>query len=150
MQSTLDPLLEHAESQRNAALAALNQTRVRRDAAQAQARDLAAYRDDYMQRWNARFQLGTAPAIVQCYRQFGDRLELAITQQAHAVAAAEQAWTRADDVLVAHELRVASVRKLMQRRQLERWRGEERREQHAADEFAQRMATRRTLQGVPT
>ena len=145
---TLKPLLEHAEAQRNFALAALNQARVRRDAARAQARDLSAYRDDYRQRWNARFQLGAALAIVHCYRQFGDRLELAITQQASAVAAAEQAFTRANDTLVAHELRVASVRKLMERREIERRRGNERSEQRSDDEFSQRMASRRAPQGV--
>ncbi|MEO6408738.1 MAG: flagellar export protein FliJ [Burkholderiaceae bacterium] len=147
---TLKPLLDHAEAQRNAALAAFNQTRAQRDAARTQAHDLGAYRDDYRQRWNSRFQVGAALAIVQCYRQFGDRLELAITQQANAVAAAERAFTRANDTLVAHELRVASVRKLMERRDLERWRGDERREQRSDDEFSQRMAARRVPDGVPT
>ena len=146
----LDPLLEHAESLRNVALADFNRAVARRDGARAQAHDLAAYRADYVQRWKARFQLGAALAIVHCYRQFGDRLELAITQQAHAVDASEQALARANDSLVAHELRVASVRKLMQRRELERARSGERREQRATDEFAQRMGMRRAPQGVPT
>ncbi len=150
MSATLDPLLEHAEQQRNAALSAFNQALARRDGARTQARDLTLYRDDYRQRWSARFQVGAALAIVHCYRQFGDRLELAISQQANAVAAAEQALTRANELLVAHELRVASVRKLMQRRQLERVRGEERREQRASDEFSQRMSTRLAAQGVPS
>ena len=147
--TTLDPLLEHAESQRNVALSAFNQALARRDGARAQACDLAAYRVDYVQRWQARFQTGAALAVVHCYRQFGDRLELAISQQANAVAAAEQTLARANDSLVAHELRVASVRKLMQRREIERSRSDHRREQRATDESAQRMATRRAQQGVP-
>jgi flagellar FliJ protein len=150
---TLTILLDHAEQQRNAALAAFNQARSRRDAAREQALGLAAYRDDYTQRWNAQFCGGGAALdIVRCYRQFADRLELAITQQAHAVAAAEQACARANDTLAAHELRVASVRKLIERRRLESRRGEEQREQRDADELSQRLMTRQRAaeQGSPT
>jgi flagellar FliJ protein len=149
---TLTTLLEQAESQRNVALAAFNQARARRDGARDQARELAAYRDDYTQRWNAQFQRGATLDIVRCYRQFADRLELALSQQAHAVTVAEQAFERANDTLAAHELRVASVRKLIERRQDDARRGADRREQTAADELALRMATTRrgAEQGTPT
>jgi len=133
-------LLEHAEAQRNVALSAFNQARVRRDAMRAQALELAAYRDDYQQRWNAQFyERGAALDIVRCYRQFADRLEMAIAQQGQAVTVADHALARANDTLAAHELRVASVRKLIERRQAELKLGADRREQRTTDELALRM-----------
>ena len=137
---TLATMLEQAEAQRNVALAAFNQARARRDAIRAQAQELAAYRDDYQLRWAAQFhQRGAALDIVRCYRQFADRLESAIAQQQHAVQVADQALVRANDTLAAHELRVASVRKLIERRQAELQRGAQRRDQRAADELALTM-----------
>jgi flagellar FliJ protein len=137
---TLNMLLEHAEAQRNVALAAFNQARVRRDAMRTQALELAAYRDDYQQRWNAQFyERGAALDIVRCYRQFADRLEMAIAQQDQAVTVADHALVRANDTLAAHELRVASVRKLIERRQAELKLGADRREQRTTDELALRM-----------
>lgn len=136
MTDTLSTLLEQAESQRNLALAAFNDARARRDAARRQAADLAQYRDDYTQRWQTQFARESAALdIVRCYRQFADRLELALSQQAHAVTLAEQALVRANDTLAAHELRVASVRKLSQRRADEVRRSSDRREQRAADDL---------------
>jgi flagellar FliJ protein len=142
---TLAALLEQAEAQRNAALAAFNQARSRRDGAREQARDLEAYRNDYQQRWNQQFQSrGAGLDILRCYQAFADRLELALAQQAHAIEVCEQTLVRANDTLAAHELRVASVRKLIERREDEARRGAERREQRASDEMAQRIAARRT------
>ena len=148
---TLTTLLEQAESQRNVALAAFNQARARRDSARDQARDLDTYRSDYQHRWNQQFRSRAAtPDIVRCYQQFAERLELAIAQQAQAVEVTEQALTRAGETLSAHELRVASVRKLIERRQHEARRGADRREQAANDEMAQRVAARRAaMEGTP-
>ena len=140
---TLYTLLEQAEQQRNIALAAFNQSRVRRDEARTQARDLETYRDDYSARWNGQFQRGAALEVLRSYHHFAARLELAISQQAHALAVCEQALVRANDVLAAHELRVASVRKLIERRRHEQRQGLERREQRADDEQALRMSARR-------
>jgi flagellar FliJ protein len=147
---TLATLLEQAETQRNAALASFNQARARRDGARDQARELEIYRNDYQQRWNRQFQSrGAGLDILRCYQQFADRLELALAQQTHAIDLCEQTLQRANDTLAAHELRVASVRKLIERRQDEVRRGAERREQRASDELAQRMVSRRpTMEGL--
>jgi flagellar protein FliJ len=142
---TLATLLEQAEAQRDSALAAFNHSRARRDATRSQLHDLERYQADYTARWNHQFQQGAALEIVRSYHQFADRLQLALTQQAHALAVAEQALARANDTLAAHELRVASVRKLMQRRVTEARARDERREQRSDDDFAQRLsAVRRT------
>jgi flagellar protein FliJ len=140
---TLHTLLDQAEQQRNIALAAFNQSRARRDEARTQARELESYRNDYSARWNGQFQRGAALEVLRSYHQFAARLELAISQQAHALSVCEQALTRANDVLAAHELRVASVRKLIERRRHEQRQGIERHEQRASDEQAQRMRAQR-------
>jgi flagellar protein FliJ len=140
---TLHTLLDQAEQQRNIALAAFNQSRARRDEARTQARDLEAYRDDYSAKWSGQFQRGAALEVLRSYHQFAARLELAIAQQTQALAVCEQALARANDVLAAHELRVASVRKLIERRHHEQRQGLERHEQRANDEQAQRMRTQR-------
>jgi flagellar protein FliJ len=140
---TLHTLLDQAEQQRNIALAAFNQSRARRDEARTQARDLEAYRDDYSAKWNGQFRRGAALEVLRSYHQFAARLELAISQQAHALTVCEQAMARANDVLAEHELRVASVRKLIERRRHEQRQGLERHEQRASDEQAQRMRAQR-------
>jgi flagellar protein FliJ len=140
---TLTTLLEQAEAQRNSALAAFNQTRLRRDAARDQLHELERYQADYSARWNQQFRQGAALEIVRSYHQFADRLQLALGQQAHALTVAEQALVRANDTLAAHELRVASVRKLIERRHAELRQQEERREQRNDDELAQRLAAAR-------
>ncbi|HET9977863.1 MAG TPA: flagellar export protein FliJ [Burkholderiaceae bacterium] len=146
---TLQTLLEHAEGQRNTALAAFNQARARRDAARDQAAQLAAYRTDYQRRWQAQFQQGGAAlAVLRCYQQFNERLDVAIAQQAHGVEVCEGALARANDLLAAHELRVASVRKLIERRLAEQRRDGERREQKDNDEWAQRIVQRQRASKV--
>jgi flagellar protein FliJ len=135
---TLATLLEQAESQRNIALAAFNQARARRDEARAQAQDLEAYRSDYSARWSGRLQTGAALEVVRSYHQFASRLDLAIDQQAHAVMVCEHAFARANDMLTAHELRVASVRKLIERRRHEARATQQQREQRDSDDLRSR------------
>ena len=139
----LTTLLEQAEADRNRALAAFNQLRARSDAARAQAAQLEAYRSDYQQRWSAQFARGAGLDIVRCYQGFADRLEVAITQQGLAIRQAQAAQARAGDTLSAHELRLASVRKLIERRMQAERQMVERREQKADDEHAMRMAQTR-------
>lgn len=141
----LTTLLEQAEADRNRALAAFNQARGRSDAARTQAAQLEAYRLDYQQRWSAQFARGAGLDIVRCYQGFADRLETAIAQQGHAVTQAQAAQARAGDTLTAHELRVASVRKLIDRRQQAQRQAQAQREQKADDEHAMRMANARDI-----
>ncbi len=142
MDDALTTLLEQAEAERNQALAAFSQQRARHDAARTQAAQLETYRSDYQQRWRAQFARGAALEIVRCYRGFADRLDAAIAQQGQAVAQAQIAQDRASDTLTAHELRVASVRKLIERRQEAERQLAERRERKDDDETAMRMAAR--------
>lgn len=140
---TLSTLLEQAEAARNQALATFNQARARCDAARAQAAQLVGYRADYHQRWSGQFERGASLEIMRCYQAFSARLEQAITLQDDAVANAQSAQARASDALTAHELRVASVRKLIERRTHEVRRAVDRQEQKANDESAMRVSRQR-------
>ena len=138
---TLNTLLEQAEAERNRALAAFNQSRARCDAARAQQAQLDAYRSEYQQRWSLQFAQGATLAIVRCYQAFADRLDTAIAQQGQAVSLAQAAQARASDALTANELRVASVRKLIERRMLAQRQASDQREQKLDDEQAMRVAS---------
>ena len=146
MNDSLRPLLmllEQAETERNAALAALNERRLRSQAAQEQARQLEDYRGTYRQRWSAQFAQGAALSIVRCHHAYADRLDLAIGQQGLVVRQTDVAHEQAGQLLNACELRLASVRKLIERRaQMLRQQGE-RRDQKASDEQAMRVHAQR-------
>ena len=139
---TLTTLLEQAEAERNRALATFNQQRARCDAARVQAEQLETYRSDYQQRWRTQFARGAALEIVRCYRGFAERLDTAIAQQAQTVAQTRTAQAQASDLLAAHELRVASVRKLIERRAQAERQALVRQERKADDEISMRVALR--------
>ena len=135
---SLSTLLEHAEAERDAALAALRNTEAAAAAAQGQLDQLQEYRTQYQQRWSTQFRQAGSIELMQCYQGFGQRLDQAITQQSQIVAQAEQRAQQARAVVLEREQRVAAVRKLIERRQQEQNRVAERRDQRATDEAAQR------------
>jgi flagellar FliJ protein len=134
----LTTLLQQAETERDNALVLMQQAEQRAQAAQSQHEQLLAYRGQYRQRWTQQFTANSAIEIVQCYQGFGDRLEQAIAHQEQAVAQCQAQTERMRQLLAERELRVASVRKLIERRQQEQRRAEERRDQKLTDEAAQR------------
>ncbi|UDF33371.1 UNVERIFIED_ORG: flagellar export protein FliJ [Shinella sp. XGS7] len=136
----LNILLERAEAERDDALAKLQELQRQAEAAQAQAQQLGQYRSDYQQRWTQQFARQTTIDIVGHYQNFGQRLDQAIAQQGAVSQFAQQRVERAREALRDLELRVASVRKLIERRQGELRRSAQRREQKATDEQAARAA----------
>jgi flagellar FliJ protein len=139
MQS-LTLLLEREESERDAALAALNDARRQAEGARVQAAQLLTYRADYEGRWSKQFARQGAIEIVQCYHAFTQRLEQAIVQQQRVAEHALAQLEHARALLQACELRVASVRKLIERRVQAQERVAALREQKQTDEAAQRAA----------
>jgi flagellar FliJ protein len=141
--STLQPLialLAQAERERDELQAHLLKLRTAHQNAQAQAAQLRQYRGEYEQRFGAKPQAGTTIEMLRVAQGFVARLTHAVEQQerivdhaAGQVAMAEVQWREA-------ELRVASVRKLIERRMEEIRRGVDRAEQKAVDEFASRAA----------
>jgi len=80
---------------------------------------------------------------VQCYLGFMQRLNLAVEQQQHVATQTALHVERARSDLVAKELRVATVRKLLERRGNEDRVAQARKNQKISDEFAARSAWNR-------
>jgi flagellar protein FliJ len=136
-------LLAHTEGARDEALAHSQRQDAAHRAAQTQAEQLLSYRRDYEQRWGEHFSRQAKVELLHCYQGFIERLSQAIEQQSRAAAlAASQAGT-AGAALREAEMRVASVRKLIERRIAERQHSDDRREQKQSDEFAARLAWQR-------
>ena len=140
---TLQTLLGQAESARDTAQAALRAAIDGAERARAQLEQLQTYRGEYQQRWQTQFSRQAAIEIVQCYRGFMDRLEQAVAQQQRASEQADRQAVHARTQLAECELRVASVRKLIERRMHELQQRQRRIDQKRDDETAQRAAWQR-------
>jgi flagellar FliJ protein len=137
-------LLEQIRAERDTALAEHQRLLRAAQAAQAQAEQLVGYRREYAERFGTSFQRSGALELMQCYQGFMTRLDDAVNQQQRlAVQAAERA-AAAQAELLAAEMRMASVNKLIERRRAEVLLALDRREQKATDEFASRMAWQRS------
>ena len=141
-------LLAQTESERDNALAQHRRAQSAHQAAQAQAAQLVDYRRDYEQRWGERFASAGHIELVQSYHGFMTRLTQAVDHQARVAEQASAQLDRAGEVLVEQEMRVASVRKLIERRVHELERRSERREQNQLDELAARAAWNRLAAAV--
>jgi flagellar FliJ protein len=113
-----------------------------------QGEQLGAYRAEYTQRWSAQFGRGGAIEIVHCYQSFMQRLDEALAQQQRQVSAAERGVAAVREALVQAEIRVASVKKLIERRLAEQARQQARRDQRQTDEMAQHLTRRRPRDGM--
>lgn len=100
---------------------------------------LIAYRGDYQTRWAGQFSRGATMHILQCYRSFMLRLDQAVALQTRQAEQAELRLAQARQDLLEAERRVASVRKLIERRVAEMAHVGRQREQKLSDEQAQRM-----------
>lgn len=133
-------LLAQAERERDVALSDAQRSVQAHQAAADQAEQLVVYRREYEQRWSTRFQSEGRIELVHCYRAFTDRLTQAVEQQQRVVQHAAAQMERTRITLAEHEMRVASVRKLIERRAKELRLSADRVEQKQADEFGARMA----------
>jgi flagellar FliJ protein len=134
---SLTSLLELASAERDRATLALRGAEQQRRRLEMQAEQLGGYRAEYRQRWGGSFTKPSAMTIVHCYQGFMSRLDDAIGQQRQQLDQAAAAVERARAHLLACETRVASVRKLIERRQFEHRRWADRCEQRQTDETAQ-------------
>lgn len=149
--SILQPLMSllgQVERERDdLALACQRAAQVQQTAA-AQAQQLLVYRRDYEQRWAHQFRTDGRMELVNCYRGFMERLTQAVDQQCAVAARADADLDNARVALREGEMRVASVRKLIERRVAEAHATAQRREQKACDEFASRAAWNRAAAGL--
>lgn len=139
----LQTLLQRAEAERDNALAVMRQAEALVQQAQQQAQQLQGYRTEYDQRWTTRFQEHGTTELLHCHRGFGQRLDHAISMQLINTSQLSNRVQQARDTLLAREMRVAGVRKLIERRQGELAKMAARRDQRQTDEAAQRASAHR-------
>lgn len=137
MTQALHTLLEHAERLRNEALALLLQAEEAARRLQQQALQLVAYREEYRLRQPGLGGRSTSIELLRSHHEFMQRLEQALTQQEGQMALSNNRLTARRAELLALETRVASVRKLLDRRSLEQRRRSDRQEQRISDDAAQ-------------
>ncbi len=144
----LQLLLEREQGRRDEAQAALGAAANNAQAQQAQAEGLVTYRADYCKKWSAQFQQSVQMEILRCYQGFIARLDQAVTQQQAVVAHALRGVEAAKQRLIEKEIRVATVERLIKRRQELLARVQDRRDQKNLDELAQRGSRSRDLVGM--
>jgi flagellar protein FliJ len=143
---TLQPLfvlLEQAEGHRDEALARQARAEKALIAAHAQQTQLHDYRTEYENRWGAQFRTGVTMTLMQCYQDFVGRLHGAVDLQGQQVQRLTHEFERMRNETLAAELRVASVKKLIERRETTMARQAERRDQKSQDEMSSRAAWQR-------
>ncbi|AKJ31015.1 flagellar export protein FliJ [Caldimonas brevitalea] len=132
--------LEHAEKQRDEAVSTCQRAAAQLENAERQATQLEDYRREYQQRWGEQFKRQGTMDILRCYQDFVGRINQAIEQQQGAVEQGRRQVEWARGVLAEREMRVASIRKLIERRVAEQAMTQQRRDQKATDEQAARVA----------
>lgn len=138
-QHTMQILIERETRKRDDALAAWRDAQRAAENASQQADSLVQYREEYRNRWSAQFAKSAPIEIVRCYHGFVQRLDQAITtQQATARQTADRV-AAALKVLRHREMKLATVRRLIERRQQAALQVAQRREQKTFDEAAQRL-----------
>jgi flagellar FliJ protein len=138
-------LLAQTERERDEAWAEAQQAMQSQQSAAAQSDQLLVYRREYEQRWSAQFRTEGRIELLHCYRGFMDRLTQAVEQQQRIAEHAAAQVERTRQALAEREVRVASVRKLIERRRQELRLTADRAEQKQTDEFGSRMGW-----GAPT
>jgi flagellar FliJ protein len=150
MTTALHTLLEHAVHQRDEALAALLRAEQAAHRLRLQAEQLHTYRGEYHERGPTRAG-STAPVeLLHCHRNFMQRLDQALGQQHGQLQAAEARVLQLRGALLAHETRVASVRKLLERRAQEQRLVAARQEQRRNDDAALQRHHRGRTDMLPT
>ncbi len=137
--SSLLMMLEAAERERDDARAELEAARQRLEGAQRQAQSLHDWRRDYQSRWQSQFRQSGGMEIMRCYQDFMQRLGAAVQDQDVKVDQASAQMARSQAALLERERKVAAITQLMERRQSEWQRQQDRQEQKATDELAARL-----------
>ena len=143
----LQLLLEREQKRRDEAKASVRAAAQNAEAQQQQADGLTTYRTEYCQKWSTQFQQAARVEILVSYHGFLARLDQAITQQQSVVAHALRGVESARQRLIEREIRVATVERLIKRRQDLLAKVADRRDQKNLDELAQRTSTLRNHAG---
>jgi flagellar FliJ protein len=143
----LKTLLEREQKRRDEQMANVRTAVANAEAQQQQADGLGTYRTEYCRKWSAQFQQAATIEILRSYQGFLSRLDQAITQQQSVLEHAHRMVEAHRQRLVEREIRVATVERLIERREAMLAKVADRRDQKNLDELAQRLATARTHAG---
>jgi flagellar protein FliJ len=135
-QQALQTVLERAVAERDEATAQLYLLLENSRRLGSQREQLVNYRSEYQARWTMQFKQLATMEVVHSYQAFVERLDHAIGQLDQQVLAASKQADHAHAALLARETRVASVRKLLERRLGEAAQKTAAREQRHSDELA--------------
>jgi len=144
----LRTLLEREQRRRDEQMANVRNAVANAEAQQQQADGLVGYRTEYCRKWSAQFQQAATIEILRSYQGFLSRLDQAITQQQSVLEHAHRMVEAHRQRLVEREIRVATVERLIQRREAMLAKVADRRDQKNLDELAQRLATLRAHAGL--
>ena len=144
----LKTLLEREQKRRDEQMAAVRNAVANAEAQQQQADSLTGYRSEYCQKWSAQFQQAAQMEILRSYHGFLSRLDQAITQQKSVVEHAHRMVAAQRQRLVEREIRVATVERLIKRREAVLAKVADRRDQKNLDEMAQRITSARSQAGM--
>jgi flagellar FliJ protein len=136
----LQTLLERERKRRDEQMAHVRAAVANVQTQQQQADGLTGYRGEYCQKWSAQFRQAAPMEIVRSYHGFLARLDQAIAQQQAVVDHAHRMVEVQRQRLVEREVRVATVERLIQRREAMLAKVADRRDQKNLDEMAQRLA----------
>jgi len=144
----LRTLLEREQKRRDEQMAAVRSAAANAEAQQQQADSLVEYRTEYCRKWSAQFQQAAQMEILRSYHGFLSRLDQAIAQQKSVVEHAHRMVEAQRQRLVEREIRVATVERLIKRREAMLAKVADRRDQKNLDELAQRLSSARAQTGL--
>lgn len=143
--NALNVAIEAAERKRDAARTTMQERQRAQQAAQAQIDQLQGYVLEMQARWGAQEGLAVQPEVMHHQYQFMERLQHAIGLQTRVVADQDIRLETARQALLAAELRVTSLQKVVQARSRDVALAQMRREQKDTDERATMAFFRRSF-----
>ncbi|CAM4367609.1 flagellar export protein FliJ [Comamonas aquatilis] len=137
--------IDAAVRKRDAARTGLQERQSAQQAAQVQMDQLQAYMQEMQTRWGAQDGLAVQPEVMHHHYQFMDRLQHAISLQTSVLVDVRIRLEAAQQALLAAELRVSSLNKVVDVRKRDMALVQMRREQKETDERAALQFFRRSL-----
>lgn len=134
--NALSVALEMALRRRDDARRLLQDARNARQAAQDQLDQIEGYALETQNRWGMRPDAAVQPEVMYHHYQFMNRLEHAVGLQTNVVGSHAERVKAAEKTLLDTELRLASLKKLVEKRQRDAMLAQMRREQKQIDERA--------------
>jgi flagellar FliJ protein len=138
--------IDLATSKRDQALAAVQKQRFSHDHAMGQMDQLQQYSKETEERWTRTALAGTSPELMHHHYQFMARLQQAVALQKDALDGSQLRVKAAEERLLQEELRMASLKLVLTKRQADQIKQMDRRDQRQMDEFAAMQTLRQMRQ----